>query len=285
MRARLITLFIAMISLEASGQLLNEPEIKSFNPWQKFNSQFIADNEIEEIRILEEFKPDGEKIKRTGNVFIYRFDEKGRVKNIGTVIGKTDTLITTYSYVKSRLECEVKNDAAGRFSYCYTYQEDGRPSQLKYARLKGRSPSEAGTKISTETYEHKVFDQQVHSVLFNSGGRPYRKEIRYYDENGYLTKYLKTFVMTSRREEEQYSYGEKGYITEKKVMGDDGKYTMNYLYDEFGNLIEEKKLKDEKLISRREYVYRPEDLLLRAELERDELKQAIRILSYSYSFR
>jgi hypothetical protein len=68
-------------------------------------------------------------------------------------------------------------------------------------------------------------------------------------------------------------------------MGDDGKYTMNYLYDEFGNLIEEKKLKDEKLISRREYVYRPEDLLLRAELERDELKQAIRILSYSYSFR
>jgi len=277
----LIQLFLAVV-FSAQGQLLNPPETKLLTPFRKFNSVFIAENAIKEIRIKEELKPDGDKIKPTGFEEVYRFDPSGRLNSVSQILASGDTLTTTFTYSGNRLECEIKNDAAGMFSYCYTYGNDGKPASIKYARL--RSDGSEATKINTESFTHKSYPGQLHSTLYNGSGRPYRKEIRYFDENGYMVRYLKSFVMTSKREEEEYTYDDHGFLANKSVLEGENEYSLSYEYDEFGNLQAAEKWKDEKKAWRKEYVYRSEDMLVKAELQRDEQLQAIRISGYDYSF-
>lgn len=283
MRKPFLLLFLLGMVGTSFGQLVTLPEGKSFEAPSKFNPAFIAANKIKEIEIKEELKPDGERIKPTGRRVVYKFNEQGRTVSIQEITKSRDTLLTIFEYIDGRLSCEVKNDAAGLFSYCYTYDETGKPNSLKYSRL-GKREGKA-TQINTETIEHKTYAGQLHSTIFNTSGRPYKKEIRYFDDQGYFLKYVSDFVMTSRREEERYSYDSHGLLSEKEIKTPNEEYTKHFEYDEVGNLLAEEVHKDGTKVERREYVYRGEDMLLQAELTRDEVKQAIRIQSYTYEFR
>ena len=285
MRRTAFLFFLLLVFSDCYGQLITLPEGKSFEPESKFNPTFIAANNISEIEILDELKPDGEKIKPTGRKMVYKFNSKGRTVSFQEITRSKDTLLTIFEYTEGRLSCEVKNDASGLFSYCYTYDNTDRPISLKYSRLGKKGRSETSTQISTETFEHKAYETQLHSTQFNTSGRPYRKEVRYYDEDGYFLKYVSDFVMTSRREEEKYSYDEHGLLSAKEIKRPNEEFSRHYEYDEVGNLLAEELHKGGAKVERREYVYRGEDMLLQAELTRDEIKQAIRIQSYTYSFR
>lgn len=285
MRKATFLLLLFALSFDCFGQLISLPEGKSFEPASKFNPAFIASNKISEIEILEELKPDGKKIKPTGKKIVYKFNENGRTVSIQEITKSKDTLLTIFEYTEGRLSCEVRNDASGLFSYCYTYDKSERPNSLKYSRLGKQNRQGSGTQISTETFEHKAYETQLHTTQFNTSGRPYRKEIRYYDEHGYYLKYVSDFVMTSRREEEKYAYDEHGLLSTKEINRPNDTYSKNYEYDEVGNLLAEEVMKGGTKVERREYVYRGEDMLLQAELTRDEIKQAIRIQTYSYTFR
>jgi hypothetical protein len=285
LRKAAFLLFLLFAFSDCFGQLISLPEGKGFEPESKFNSTFIAANNITEIVITDELKPDGEKIKSTGRKTVYKFNSKGRTVSIQEITKSRDTLLTIFEYSEGRLSCEVKNDASGLFSYCYTYDNTDRPNSLKYSRLGKKKRKDEVTEISTETFEHKIYDTQLQSTQFNTSGRPYRKEIRYYDEDGYYLKFVSDFVMTSRREEERYSYNEHGLLSVKEIKRPNEEYSRHYEYDEVGNLLAEEVHKGGTKVERREYVYRGEDMLIQAELTRDEIKQAIRIQSYTYSFR
>ncbi|MEM9052572.1 MAG: hypothetical protein AAGC47_11005 [Bacteroidota bacterium] len=272
------------LAIIAQGQLLSHPQGRDFQPSEKFDADFIKANRIEKLTITDELKPDGERIKKTGRRLIYRFNLNGQVSSIQEITKSKDTLLNIYEYVGDRLDCEIKNDAAGLFSYCYAYQNE-KPVEVKYARLGKKTNQADRTEISTETFTHKTYENQLHSTQHNTSGRPYKKEIRYYDENGYYLKYVSDFVMTSRREEENYRYNAHGHLSKKDVKRPHEEYSQHYEYDEVGNLTAEEMFKNGTKVERLEYVYREEDMLLKAELTRDELKQAIRIRSYTYSFR
>ncbi|HKL40276.1 MAG TPA: hypothetical protein VJ894_06330, partial [Cryomorphaceae bacterium] len=83
----------------------------------------------------------------------------------------------------------------------------------------------------------------------------------------------------------RYSYDAHGLLSTKEVERPNEAYSKHYEYDEVGNLLAEETHKDGTKLERREYVYRGENMLIQAELTRDEIKQAIRIQSYTYRFR
>lgn len=284
MKTSLIFIAFLQLAIYAKGQLLNFPKGRDFQSISKFNPAFIQSNGIEKIIIEDEWKPDGQPIKKTGAKFIFRFNHNGQVSSIQEITKSKDTLLTIYEYVGERLSCEVKNDAAGLFSYCYRYKDD-KPTEVKYARLGKKNEVFDKTEISTERFTHQHFENQLHSTQYNSSGRPYKKEIRYYDENGYYLRFVSDFVMTSRREEETYAYNAHGLLAEKRVDRSSEKFTWKYEYDTVGNLTAEEKFKNGTKVERLEYVYREEDMLMKAEISRNEPKQAIRIRSYTYSFR
>jgi hypothetical protein len=167
----------------------------------------------------------------------------------------------------------------------------GQPLSRKYSRAKGYNTITASIKkefnseITSEKYSYATYENQLHSTLHNASVRPYLKEIRYFDDNGYLNKYLQTFVMSSSRHLEKYKYNKRGWLSEKKVETDDDAYTLKFEYDEVGNLEHKKRFEDGKLVYRQECVYKPENMLLRAELKRDVINNLIVITTYEYAFR
>jgi hypothetical protein len=280
------TLFLFFVSAQfANAQLLNLPEGNHYGVVHKFNARVIADNQINEIKCTIERKPDGARISKSFQSEIYRFDSLGRTNyRINTNTKLNDSLVTVFTYAGDKLDCEVKNDAAGMYSYCYVYDNEGRITQQKYGRRPAKFEESRSTDISTEHYEHIQYENQHHTTLYNAAGRPYQKEIRYYDENGYLIRYLKTFVMSHARLEETYSYEAHGWLSEKTVDDGSEAFTLKYEYDPVGNLLSETKFIGDKKQYRKEFVYDPKTMLIKAELKRDEIEQMIIIVNYDYTF-
>ena len=285
----LIICFFALGYQSGVCQLIEPPAGMEFRLKSKFNAEFIRKNRISEIRCKVETKRDGDKIRDTNREDVYHFYENGNLKMISHINYRLrDTSITFFEYTQGRLECEVKNDAAGMFSYCYEYDKSGRPITLRYGRAERYSSLTAsldrsmGSEITAESYDYKTYENQLHATLSNSSGRPYLKEIRYFDENGYLGKYLKTYIMGSSRHEETYAYNERGWLSEKTVSDGDSPYTLAYTYDDVGNLEEERKFVDGELKYRMEYVYNSKNMFLTAELKREDENQLIVITTYTY---
>lgn len=289
-RIPLLLLLFSIFYQCASAQLINPPIGREFGLSQKYNSEYIASNHIEEITCDVDIKKDGERIRDLFQKVKYHFYPDGKVKMISLINQKLrDTSITFYEYVGNRLDCEVKNDAAGMFSYCYTYDNDGRPLTQKYgraARVESLTASinpAISSKITSEKYEYVTYENQLHSTLYNAQGRPYLKEIRYFDANGYLIKYLQTYIMSSGQIIENYAYDAHGWLATKDI--DDGKdsYSLSYEYDEVGNLLTEIKTVDGEVIYRKEFVYNEKNMRLTAELKREEKNQLIVITTYTYT--
>lgn len=287
-----ILLFAALFSIfQATGQIVSPPDANGFSFGQKFDPQFIANNKIREIRGVVESKKDGDRIRKTHQNYVYRFYPDGNLQMLSLINHKLgDTSITIYQYAGQRLSCEIKNDAAGMYSYCYTYSQDSLPLTKKYGRAARSkrvyqdSKIEETTLVSTEAYEHIWYENQLHTTLKNASGRPYQKEIRYYDAYGYLLKYIRSFVLSSDRYEEAYAYEKHGWLEEKKVLSTRGDYTLKYIYDEVGNIYAEERYERDVLIYRKEYVYEEKNMLLRAELRRDDTENLIYITTYTYQY-
>lgn len=285
-----ITFLTLLISFSIRGQLVNAPTGREFGISQKFNPEFISSNNIHTITLDVDIKKDGDRIRDTFQKIIYHFYPNGNVKMISEINRKlNDTTITFFQYRNQRLKCEVKNDAAGMYSYCYTYDTEGRPLSLKYGRAaRGESLTASiaptlSAQITTEKYAYTTYDNQLHATLYNSQGRPYLKEIRTYDPNGYLTKYLQSYVTSGGNILENYTYNAHGLLASKHI--DEGKnaYTISYEYDKIGNLQAEVETRDGEIIYRHEYVYNKENMWLIAELKREEKNQLIVITTYSYN--
>lgn len=288
----LITLTLTFtIPFAVKGQLLNQPEGIGFAHIPKFNPEFILANGITEIRAVMETKKDGDRIRATHREMVYQFNDKG--EGALTALLNTrqgDTAITAYQFAGRRLECEVKNDPAGMFSYCYAYDEEGRPTERRYARVapwRNKTQPEfaaESTKINKETYSHQRYENQLHTTLHNSSGRPYQKEIRYYDDNDYLVRYLRTYVMMSDRHEEHYTYNGHGWLASAEVTHGKHPHRMDYQYDDVGNLLVEERWENEKMVYHKEFVYEGKNMLLRADLLRRENEQILEITTYTYKF-
>lgn len=286
-------LLLAALSCVVStqAQIVSPPDANGFSFEPKFDARFIANNKIREMRSVVESKKDGDRIRKTHQNYVYRFYPDGNLQMQSLINHKLgDTSITIYQYAGRRLSCEIKNDAAGMFSYCYTYNSDSLPLTKKYGRAANskrvylNSNVEETTLVSTEAYEHVWYENQLHTTLKNASGRPYQKEIRYYDEYGYLQKYIRSFVLSSDRYEEEYAYEKHGWLEEKKVTTTRGDYTLKYIYDEVGNIYAEERYENDVLIYRKEYVYEEKNMLLKAELRRDNTEGLIYITTYTYQY-
>ncbi len=288
----LATLIYLCLNTLAYGQMMMPPAGREFKVNQKFNPSFIAAQEILEIHCIKEIKRDGDRIRKTQEKEVYRFYPDGRLQMHSLInLKRRDTSITFFEYVGERMGCEVKNDAAGMYSYCYVYGENGLPTERKYGRAPRFASITASVspdrikEVNTETYKHVRLENQLHSTLFNSAGRPYIKEIRYFDENGYLVSFRQNYVMSSARHFETYEYNEGGWLV--KLELDDGarKTQRTYEYDSIGNMLEEGYWVEGKKKHRVEYVYNQDTMRVRAELKREDELSRIVITNYEYVAR
>ncbi len=295
---RAFFLVLAVIPFAANAQIMAPPEGMQFYHVPKWNPEFISSNGIKEIRAVMETKRDGDRIRKTHRETVYQFDREGKGALVAHINRQlNDTSITAWQYSDRtfpeptrRLECEVRSDASGLFSYCYSYNAEGLPVERKYSRLERWQPitsanfAAKGTKVNTETYTHSRYDGQLHTTLHNSAGRPYQKDIRYYDADGYLVKYMRSFVLSSERHEEVYTYEVHGWLAALEVTFGRQLHRMEWKYDEVGNLLVEERFEQGSKVYHKEFVYEGANMLLRAELTRREGDEMLEITTFTYVF-
>ncbi|MCO6500367.1 MAG: hypothetical protein J5I47_08335 [Vicingus serpentipes] len=294
----LLTSFIISFYAPSNAQLLaiNKP-LFSDDPF--FNTLFIKENKIKSIKGSRSSKKIQDIIRSKGLDFYYEFDNKGNLsKQIATfIIGKVgkDTNIITYEYNdNNHLILQRKSDNYGFYSHSYQLDSLNRIIKQTYNReentyaCKGSFMLCQRYPIASDSFSYQQIDSsQIKKIFYNNYGKPYKQQINYYDEFGYLTEEYTKFIIGNKKSKKTFEYDENGRLTNEhytSYLSQEKKITQTFEYDNLGNVLSIKIFHDDKHITTKQFIYDQKTMLLTAQLIQDIPTEFIQIVQYQYTF-
>jgi hypothetical protein len=204
--------------------------------------------------------------------------------------------ITTSFYYDSKSRVNIKRTSTGdvynAIYYTYDVADD---NIIKEVRCKETNASEiAGefrlgvqTVTSLETFQYeKPSPTQVKKKCFNDEGRIYRQVIINYDSKGNRLDEYSEYVVTWMNASSAWKHDEQGRLTEKSYSSNatgDMMMSVKYEYDVKGNLIAEKRYKNNEQTNEISYLYDTSGKLS-SQVNRDIPNKQIGIIKYGYKF-
>ncbi|TNF49470.1 MAG: hypothetical protein EP305_02735 [Bacteroidetes bacterium] len=277
-----------VFSVSSKAQMLDNRLGYAFTDKPFFNVDFIRVNGIKEIHGQFTYKKPGEVMRATEYYYVYGFDENGRLsfsyetkKDDGTI----DTVWNYYAYTANGILIEHKKTNSQGFNVVvYKYDEKDRVIRESHFReYRDSNDVQQRLLFNEETIEYKDYENQEQRIYSNSYGLPYKKEIWYYNELGYLTELEQQLLMTSRVIQTKYSYNDKGLLEKMDVVKDRAPYpeeTTKFTYYENGDLESREYSKEEVPITRHEMIYDEKSKLLVYVLTKDVSTNFIMILGF-----
>jgi len=114
--------------------MLDNSKGQTFSNTPFFNADFIKKNKIERITGYYSTKAESATIKKTNNIYVYQFNQKGELITEFKTKNK-DTLVSQYHYDDNGNLSEIrKSDKYGFHSYHYTYDSIHRMLSQEYRR-------------------------------------------------------------------------------------------------------------------------------------------------------
>lgn len=299
MRAAIILTFVCLLFTSVNAQMLRVKcgEFSIDEP--HFDQDFIARNEIWQIKGTLATKKEMEPIRQKTEHYHYEFDEQGELVLQMTMMGipgtGKDTSLVRYEYDDmGALITKRRNDPYGFFSYEYEYDSLCRQTESAYFRDENTGPSRyefaQGERfsITSESFSYKELGPGLYEkTVYNNYGDPYMKERWEYDSLGYLVEVASYFPISNRRSKVSYKYDELGRAIERTTINDLYRGDVDrveYEYDEVGLLLNQKVYRNEKQVKLIEYLYDQGTMLLKAELTKVMDNNFIRIIQYQYLF-
>lgn len=179
-------------------------------------------------------------------------------------------------------------------SYYYEYNEKGQITKEMHFRetniSENRNEFKLGVQniLSNETFEYiQMTPTQVKKRCMNDEGREFKKAIINYDEKGRILTENYEFIVSWMKQENSYQYNSNGQVIERTYTSNesgDVKEYFVYKYDGNGVVLEEKKFKNDALISEMSYLYDETNNLLKSKINRDHKNNSIGIVKFGYSF-
>lgn len=264
-----------------------------------FNEQFIRQNKVKSIQGARSSKKVKDIIRTKGLNFFYEFNPDGTLsKQMATFHNPTqckDTNIIEYSYTKNHLlEYTRKSDAYGFYSHRYFYDTHNQLIKQTYHReenvCSSKNTFQLGNEyeISADSFSyHKLSAEQIKKIYYNNYNRPYKEEISYYDDLGYLKEIYAKFLIGNKKSKVTFGYDEKGRVIEVNHFSDlskEHKTTEKYFYDQLDNVLEMKIFENDKYITSKQFLYDKKTFLLTAQIIQDVPTEFIRIIQYQYTF-
>ena len=179
-------------------------------------------------------------------------------------------------------------------SYYYEYNDKGQIIKEMHFRETNVSENKNEFKmgvqniLSNETFEYiQMTPTQIKKRCLNDEGREYKKGIINYDEKGNKLSENYEFIVSWMRQESVFQYDAKGNLLEKTFTSNESgniKEYNAYKYDGNGVVLEEKKFKNEALLSEMSYLYDETNTLLKSKINRDHKNNSIGIVKFGYSY-
>ncbi len=292
------SLFLIVLSLSASAQLVDNMECQAFSDEPFFDEMFIRQNGIKVINGEIKTKGNLEVIKDPKLVSRFEFDSTGKLVMQYTSFkgaGSKDTTFVNYIYdERGNMITKRTNDAYGFFSYNYEYDSLNRQVLKTYCREENagtdRYNFELGKQytIVRESYSYTKKDSVLVKSIYNNHNRIYQTDKYFYNELDLLTKIETQYIINKKRSVTSFTYSDLGKVASKTYYKDyknkDDFEKWEYQYDEFGNLTYMDFYKGTEHITHKEILYDKSNYTLKALLVQDVASNFITIIKYTTSF-
>lgn len=294
---RVILLLFCLSINQLFAQMINNESGQIFTETPFFNEKYIRSVKLKSITGTISSKKELGAIKSSGKKEAYIFNEKGNL-TIHYLSSKTknkpDTTFTFYEYnLKNENTIFRVSDSYGFYSYSKKYNDLGKLINKTYSREKNASKSKMNFKLEEkyvifqESYLYENKDSIIEVTTLNSNGRPYQRQIYYYDSFNYLFKIHTRLLISNSTKYEKYTYNDKGFLKSIQYFNNENETPikeLRYDYDEWGNVTFMDEYKDNVRVIHKELLYDPSTLILKTILSQDLVSNLITIVKYKPEF-
>ena len=294
---RVILLLFCLSINQLFAQMINNESGQIFTETPFFNEKYIRSVKLKSITGTISSKKELGAIKSSGKKEAYIFNEKGNL-TIHYLSSKTknkpDTTFTFYEYnLKNENTIFRVSDSYGFYSYSKKYNDLGKLINKTYSREKNASKSKMNFKLEEkyvifqESYLYENKDSTIEVTTLNSNGRPYQRQIYYYDSFNYLFKIHTRLLISNSTRYEKYTYNDRGFLKSIQYFTNEDETPikeLRYDYDEWGNVTFMDEYKDNVRVIHKELLYDPSTLILKTILSQDLVSNLITIIKYKPEF-
>ncbi|CAI8163004.1 MAG: hypothetical protein ACJ0QQ_03270 [Parvicellaceae bacterium] len=294
---RVILLLFCLSINHLFAQMINNESGQIFTETPFFNEKYIRSVKLKSITGTISSKKELGAIKSSGKKEAYIFNEKGNL-TIHYLSSKTknkpDTTFTFYEYnLKNENTIFRVSDSYGFYSYSKKYNDLGKLINKTYSREKNASKSKMNFKLEEkyvifqESYLYENKDSIIEVTTLNSNGRPYQRQIYYYDSFNYLFKIHTRLLISNSTKYEKYTYNDRGFLKSIQYFNNENETPikeLRYDYDEWGNVTFMDEYKDNVRVIHKELLYDPSTLILKTILSQDLVSNLITIIKYKPEF-
>lgn len=291
-------LFLSIICFRCYPQFLLVAPDNS--PEEFFNTKIVAEKKIKTIKGYVSSKPDNDIIMELGITKGYEFDTLGNATRIyiarSSSSGAFDTTATNLFYNSDRNIILKRTNNDGVFYDSRYYEYDKNKKVKKETRCRETNANLTGPEfrlgvqliLSQETFKYdSLTPTQFKKLYYNDENRVYRQGIINTDSSGRPVEEIHSFAVGWVKTVNGYKYDKQGAIIERTTRSNengDVKEMFAYEYDHTGNLVAEKKYKNDTQLYEMSYLYDEEKKLLKSTVARFYLEKRIEIVKYSYEF-
>lgn len=275
------------------AQVLDNSKGDAFTSKPFFNKPFISKNNIKSIKGRFNYKKSGQAMYPTEYFYAYNFNRHGQLissfetrKDDGTA----DTTWNEYVYDHNGSLIEHKQgNSTSKSSTIYHLDDKKRVISEEYlTETIDSTGKKAVVLVNSETMSYEDFGLQHKKTVLNSYGLPYKTELSFFDESGYLLEQEERFSRTSNFNKTLYSYNEKGLLSSISVQQKGSSIPVEenkFKYDQYGNIIEKHWYKNGTFTTDTQIVYNEQTKLMTAVIIRDvstNFLMVIRFGDYEY---
>ena len=294
---RVILLLFCLSINHLFAQMINNESGQIFTETPFFNEKYIRSVKLKSITGTISSKKELGAIKSSGKKEAYIFNENGNL-TVHYMSSKTknkpDTTFTFYEYnLKNENTIFRVSDSYGFYSYSKKYNDLGKLINKTYSREKNASKSKMNFKLEEkyvifqESYLYENKDSIIEVTTLNSNGRPYQRQIYYYDSFNYLFKIHTRLLISNSTKYEKYTYNDRGLLKSIQYFNNENETPikeLRYDYDEWGNVTFMDEYKDNVRVIHKELLYDPSTLILKTILSQDLVSNLITIIKYKPEF-
>ena len=294
---RVILLLFCLSINQLFAQMINNESGQIFTETPFFNEKYIRSVKLKSITGTISSKKELGAIKSSGKKEAYIFNENGNL-TVHYMSSKTknkpDTTFTFYEYnLKNENTIFRVSDSYGFYSYSKKYNDLGKLINKTYSREKNASKSKINFKLEEkyvifqEGYLYENKDSTIEVTTLNSNGKPYQRQIYYYDSFNYLFKIHTRLLISNSTKYEKYTYNDRGLLKSIQYFNNENETPikeLRYDYDEWGNVTFMDEYKDNVRVIHKELLYDPSTLILKTILSQDLVSNLITIIKYKPEF-
>jgi hypothetical protein len=206
-----------------------------------------------------------------------------------------DTVSTSYFYQNKNLVLKRFHDGANYYeSRYYSYDAQNRLTKERRYKETNNSPDRSvfilGNQVllSEDSFQYQTYASgQTKCIFLNNENRPYKESISNYDNAGRKLNEDETYIAAAWIRQQRWFEYKEGKLAEARFKGNahhDIVLKTVYEYDEFKELYNEKKYRNDILLREISYVRDRNNGLLNSFIIRDPSNQSLRIVKLKYDF-